>query len=80
MTTPSQLTMADAGFNRDSFASLKYFKICDQVLPFDATYGMQAALVEGLELLDVSLVKIPRLSSIQQRAKYHDVVDFHFGV
>ena len=33
--------------------------------------------MEGLELLDVSLVKSPRLSSIQQRAKYHDVVDFH---
>ena len=27
VTTPSQLTMADVGFNRDSFASLKYFKI-----------------------------------------------------
>ena len=50
VTTPSQLTMADVGFNRDSFASLKYFKIWDQVLPFDATYGTQ---VEGLELLDV---------------------------
>ena len=75
MTSPSELVFQDHGFNAGNLSLPTDFNVGDDVAPVDVEDGVQAALVEALEKVDVAAVGDPGLRAVEKSGENNSPID-----
>ena len=66
MSNPAKSTFQDQGFDAGRLGHVEDLSVRNTVLPFDVQDGPQAAQMEALQLLQVSPVQGPCLTTIEE--------------